>query len=113
MITIIGGKWTTYRKMAQDTLDLAIRYMHIPTKDCITERYQIHGSRKNPDFSDPLYVYGTDADEIRNLVASSPAMAEKLHPDYAYTVGEVTWLVRNEMPRTWRMYWPAVCVSYS
>ena len=47
-----------------------------------------------------LYVYGTDADEIRNLVASSPAMAEKLHPDYAYTVGEVTWLVRNEMPRT-------------
>ena len=100
LITIIGGKWTTYRKMAQDTLDLAIRYMHIPTKDCITERYQIHGSRKNPDFSDPLYVYGTDADEIRNLVASSPAMAEKLHPDYAYTVGEVTWLVRNEMPRT-------------
>ena len=77
LITIIGGKWTTYRKMAQDTLDLAIRYMHIPTKDCITERYQIHGSRKNPDFSDPLYVYGTDADEIRNLVASSPAMAEK------------------------------------
>lgn len=72
LITIIGGKWTTYRKMAQDTLDLAIRYMHIPTKDCITERYQIHGSRKNPDFSDPLYVYGTDADEIRNLVASSP-----------------------------------------
>lgn len=51
LITIIGGKWTTYRKMAQDTLDLAIRYMHIPTKDCITERYQIHGSRKNPDFS--------------------------------------------------------------
>ena len=100
LITIIGGKWTTYRKMAQDTLDLAIRYMHIPTKDCITERYQIHGSRNNPDFSDPLYVYGTDADEIRNLVASSPAMAEKLHPDYAYTVGEVTWLVRNEMPRT-------------
>ncbi|WP_455632202.1 glycerol-3-phosphate dehydrogenase/oxidase [Parabacteroides sp.] len=100
LITIIGGKWTTYRKMAQDTLDLAVRYMHVPAKACITERYQIHGSRKNPDFSDPLYVYGTDADEIRNLVASSPAMAEKLHPDYAYTVGEVTWLVRNEMPRT-------------
>ena len=33
-------------------------------------------------------------------MASPPAMAEKLHPDYAYTVGEVTWLVRNEMPRT-------------
>lgn len=100
LITIIGGKWTTYRKMAQDTLDLAIRHMHVPTKDCVTERFQIHGSREHPDFSDPLYVYGTDADEIRNLMASAPAMAERLHPDYAYTVGEVVWLVRNEMPRS-------------
>ena len=42
-------------------------------------------------------------------MASSPAMAEKLHPDYAYTVGEVTWLVRNEMPRTLEdVFGPAV-----
>lgn len=98
LITIIGGKWTTYRKMAQDTLDLAIRYMHVPTKDAVTETLQIHGAKPDPDFSDPLYMYGTDADEIKKLVASSPAMAGKLHPDYPYTVGEVTWLVRNEMP---------------
>lgn len=100
LITIIGGKWTTYRKMAQDTLDLAIRYMHIPTKECVTEAFMIHGNKKDPDFSDPLYVYGTDADEIRKLITSSSAMSEKLHPAYAYTVGEVTWLIRNEMPRT-------------
>lgn len=100
LITIIGGKWTTYRKMAQDTLDLAIRYMHIPTKECVTEAFMIHGNKKDPDFSDPLYVYGTDADEIRKLITSSAAMSEKLHPGYAYTVGEVTWLIRNEMPRT-------------
>lgn len=100
LITIIGGKWTTYRKMAQDTLDLAIRHMHVPTKDTVTETYQIHGARPDPDFTDPLYVYGTDADEIRRLIASSSVMGEKLHPDYMYTVGEVTWLIRNEMPRT-------------
>lgn len=98
LITIIGGKWTTYRKMAQDTLDLAIRYMHVPTKDAVTETLLIHGAQSNPDFSDPLYVYGTDADEIKKLVESSSEMAGKLHPDYPYTVGEVTWLVRNEMP---------------
>ena len=86
--------------MAQDTLDYAIRYMHVPTKDCVTERYPVHGSRPNPDFSDPLYVYGTDADEIRTLVASSPEMGEKLHPAYAFTRGEVVWIVRNEMVRT-------------
>lgn len=100
LITIIGGKWTTYRKMAQDTVDLAIRSMHIPTKECVTEAFMIHGNKKDPDFSDPLYVYGTDADEIRKLITSSAAMSEKLHPAYAYTVGEVTWLIRNEMPRT-------------
>jgi glycerol-3-phosphate dehydrogenase len=99
LISIIGGKWTTYRQMAQEALDFAIRHMHIPTRDCVTESYPIHGSRPHPDFSDPLYVYGSDADEIRSLIASSPAMAEKLHPRYAYTVGEVTWIIRNEMPR--------------
>jgi glycerol-3-phosphate dehydrogenase len=99
LISIIGGKWTTYRKMAQETLDFAIRHMHIPTHDCVTESCPIHGATPHPDFSDPLYVYGSDADEIRKLIASSPAMAEKLHPRYAYTVGEVTWIIRNEMPR--------------
>ncbi|MDR1200284.1 MAG: glycerol-3-phosphate dehydrogenase/oxidase [Tannerellaceae bacterium] len=99
LISIIGGKWTTYRKMAQETLDFAIRQLHIPTRDCVTEFYPIHGSKPHPDFSDPLYVYGSDADEIRNLITSAPGMAEKIHPKYAYTVGEVTWIVRNEMPR--------------
>lgn len=100
LITIIGGKWTTYRKMAQDTLDQAIRCLNIPTRDCITESYAIHGARSNPDFNDPLYVYGSDADKIRQLISSSPEMAEILHPEYAYTVGEVVWIIRNEMPRT-------------
>lgn len=100
LITIIGGKWTTYRKMAQDTLDYAIRYMHVPTRNCVTETFPVHGSGVTPDYSDPLYVYGTDADAIRQLVASAPEMGEKLHPRYAYTRGEVTWIIRNEMART-------------
>lgn len=100
LITIIGGKWTTYRKMAQDTLDYAIRYMHVPTRDCVTETFPVHGSGVTPDYSDPLYVYGTDADAIRQLVASAPEMGEKLHPRYAYTRGEVIWIIRNEMART-------------
>ena len=100
LISIIGGKWTTYRKMAQDTLDYAIRYMHVPTRDCVTESFPLHGACPDPDFSDPLYVYGTDTASIRDLIATSPAMAEKLHPDYGYTRGEVTWVIRNEMPRT-------------
>lgn len=100
LITIIGGKWTTYRKMAQDTLDYAIRYMHVPTRDCVTENHPVHGACPHPDFQDPLYVYGTDAAEIRALIASSPEMSERLHPEYAYTKGEIVWIIRNEMPLT-------------
>lgn len=100
LLTIIGGKWTTYRKMAQDTVDMALRHMDIPTHPCRTEDYPIHGSRPDPDFSDPLYVYGSDADEIRALTATSPEMQERLHPHYAYTVGEITWIIRHEMTQT-------------
>ncbi|MDH6358616.1 glycerol-3-phosphate dehydrogenase/oxidase [Parabacteroides sp. PF5-9] len=97
LITIIGGKWTTYRKMAQDTVDMAIKQMDVPQQSCVTENYPIHGARPNPDFTDPLYVYGTDADEIRKLTASSIDMQEKLHPAYSYTIGEICWIIRNEM----------------
>lgn len=100
LITIIGGKWTTYRKMAQDTLDYAIRYMHVPTRDCVTENHPVHGARPDPDFRDPLYVYGTDADQIRALIASSPEMSGRLHPGYGYTIGEIVWIIRHEMPLT-------------
>lgn len=104
LITIIGGKWTTYRKMAEDTVDWVVRYLPEasgltgrPIRGCVTASYPIHGSRPDPDYADPLYVYGTDADEIRALIASSPSMAERLHSRYPYTVGEATWVIRNEM----------------
>ncbi|WP_280743937.1 MULTISPECIES: glycerol-3-phosphate dehydrogenase/oxidase [unclassified Parabacteroides] len=97
LISIIGGKWTTYRRMAQETVDFAIRNMRISTHDCVTETYPIHGAKPNPNFSDPLYVYGTDADEIRELINSSPEMSERLHTHYPFTVGEVSWIIRNEM----------------
>ncbi|OCW93782.1 FAD-dependent oxidoreductase [Macellibacteroides sp. HH-ZS] len=100
LITIIGGKWTTYRKMAQDTIDLAYAKMHLKAPECVTETYKIHGCKENPDYNDPLYVYGTDAEEIRSFIASSPTLGEKLHPQYTYSVGEIIWIVRNEMALT-------------
>ena len=100
LITIIGGKWTTYRKMAQDTIDLAYARMHLMAPECVTETYKIHGCKENPDYNDPLYVYGTDAEEIRSFIASSPTLGEKLHPQYTYSVGEIIWIVRNEMALT-------------
>ena len=100
LVTIIGGKWTTYRRMAQDTVDYALKDSGLEPLPCKTAHYSIHGAKPDPDFKDPLYVYGSDAEDIRKLIASDAVYAEKLHKDYPYTKGEIAWIIRNEMPRT-------------
>jgi glycerol-3-phosphate dehydrogenase len=97
LITIIGGKWTTYRQMAEDTIDCALRNTDIPMKPCVTKDYKI---QEASDVPHRLLVYGKSAKDVERLIASSPEMGEKLHPNYDYTKGEVVWIVRNEMPRS-------------
>lgn len=97
LVTITGGKWTTYRKMAEDTVDRLIALNLLERRACVTEDFPIHGSRPDPDLSDHLYVYGSDISAIRALMASDAGMAARLHPRYGYTVAEVVWAVREEM----------------
>lgn len=99
LVTITGGKWTTYRRMAQDTIDKAIELGCLAPAKCVTQAYKIHGYRLNPDLKNHLYVYGSDMPAIEQLIASDPMMAQKLHPEYDYTVAEVVWAVREEMAR--------------
>lgn len=99
LITITGGKWTTHRRMAQDTVDKAISLGLLPERKCRTYNYKIHGWRPNPDLNDHMYVYGSDADHIRALANENPAFAEKLSDKFDYTVAEVIWAVREEMAR--------------
>ncbi len=100
LITITGGKWTTYRIMAEETVDLAIKKKNLPQKPCKTKNLKIHGHRENPDYNHWLYVYGSDQDEILRLQKENPDYAHKLIDDYDFTVGEVVWAIRNEMART-------------
>lgn len=100
LITIIGGKWTTYRKMAEDTVDLAQREAALSRRACATGDYKIHGATSGGAPTDHLSIYGTDAERIRQLAGSSPGLSERLHPDYPYTAGEIVWLIRNEMALT-------------
>ena len=90
LISIIGGKWTTYRRMAQDTVDLALKHAPLEKRNCVTEKYPIHGARPNPDFSDPLYVDGTDADMSRAFIAANPGYEVPLLVGYPFTKGEIT-----------------------
>lgn len=102
LITITGGKWTTYRKIAEDIINKAITTHQLPQKKCVTPHLSIHGNKKNnaTDFENHLSIYGTDSQDILQLQENEPRLKEKLHPDYNYTLAEVIWAIRNEMATT-------------
>jgi glycerol-3-phosphate dehydrogenase len=100
MITISGGKWTTYRHMAEDCVDQAATLAHLPEKPCVTSQLHIHGFEPNADKFGSLRVYGADAPAIRQLMEADAALAQPLHPDLPYTGAEVVWAARQEMART-------------
>ena len=99
LITITGGKWTTYRRMAEETVDLAIKEAGITPKACQTEHLAIHGCENATD-ENYLNIYGSDRKAIEGLINQSPELAQKLHPNFPYTHAEVVWSVRNEMAET-------------
>lgn len=100
MVTITGGKWTTYRDMAEDAVNRVISVCRLPKKPCKTEDILIHGYMEDVDRSNFSYVYGSDYPKIEKLAQETPEYAEKLHPDYDYTVAEVIWGIREEMAMT-------------
>lgn len=98
LITITGGKWTTYRKMAEDTINKAIVVGALPKRNCLTEGLQIHGytDLKN----DYRAIYGADSIRIGRLESDHPDWALPLLKGEPYTVSEVIWAVRYEMARS-------------
>jgi glycerol-3-phosphate dehydrogenase len=100
MVTITGGKWTSYRLMAEDTVDRAIALGQLEDKKCVTKSMPIHGYRPNPDLADHMYIYGSDIEAIKALAKENSALSEKLSAKYDYTAAEVVWAVREEMARS-------------
>jgi glycerol-3-phosphate dehydrogenase len=74
LLTIAGGKWTTYRKMAEDAINQATKIANLEKKICQTKDLQIYQTPKNS--------------------------GEKLDENLPYTVEDVREAVRNEMART-------------
>ncbi|MGC1632789.1 MAG: glycerol-3-phosphate dehydrogenase/oxidase [Gelidibacter sp.] len=100
LITITGGKWTTYRRMAQDTMKKVIALGKLPYTVCLTKHLSIHGANGSADDTNHLYIYGTDQKFIKQLIMESPELGEKLHPRLEFLKAEVVWAVTNEMART-------------
>jgi glycerol-3-phosphate dehydrogenase len=117
LITITGGKWTTYRRMAEDTVNKAIQRSGLPDRACVTETLMIHGApggggggsgggsggalrAPGGTGGETLQIYGTDAEHILALAASNPQWGEPLHPRLPYIQAEIVWAAREELCMT-------------
>jgi len=100
LVTVIGGKWTTYRKMGEDVVDKALIAARLPQKDCVTKDLPIHGFITNANRHDFLHVYGSDLRPMEELLFQNPDMSERLHTNLPFREIEVVWAIRKEMART-------------
>ena len=95
LITICGGKWTTYRHMAEDCVNQAATLARLPERPCVTGDLNIHGFHPASGEFGSSWMYGSDAALVRELGESEP-----LDSRLPYTGAEVIWAVRHEMART-------------
>jgi glycerol-3-phosphate dehydrogenase len=102
LVTISGGKWTTYRKMGQDTIDRAAMVGGLEEHRSITEDLHLHGWTQATDPSSPMSVYGSEADDVLAVCGSdaSERLSDPLHASLPYLRGEIVWATRHEMART-------------
>ena len=102
LVTMTGGKWTTYRQMAEDCIDRTIESVGFTSRPSTTHEMRLHGSRSETTAISPsrFQVYGTDGPLIEQLIAECPELGARLHPDLSLCGAEVVWAVRNEWART-------------
>ena len=98
LFTILGGKWTTYRKMGEDLVDRVEKEMKWPHKATRTASLPVHGSAAATDWNDPFYFYGSDKPALEGRINGSAGqwLSEKLKIHKA----QVQWAVEYEMART-------------
>ena len=103
LVTITGGKWTTYRHMGEDCINHAEQVAGNEHRPSRTAELSLHGNSQDPSlFNAPehMAVYGSDRPEIEKRASQNPALAETLDPSLPYLMAEVDWAVENEMART-------------
>ncbi|MEN8201637.1 MAG: glycerol-3-phosphate dehydrogenase/oxidase [Bacteroidota bacterium] len=100
LISLTGGKWTTYRKMGEDVVDKAASSAGLPRKMSITSNLKIHGYEKSTDMKEPLYWYGSDMKDLKKMIRKDPEMGEVLSEKLHIYKVQVIWAAREEMART-------------
>jgi glycerol-3-phosphate dehydrogenase len=101
LISVIGGKWTTYRKMAEDAVDYAVMVGELPERKCLTHHLPVHGYQDATGLTaDPLSVYGQDRSQIEDIGHETFGDNQYLSESLGIKKAQVIWAVREEMART-------------
>jgi glycerol-3-phosphate dehydrogenase len=100
LLTIAGGKWTTYRHMAEDCVNHAATLARLAEKPCVTRNLNVHGFHRQSGNFGALSVYGSDALLIQDLIRAEPSLSTPLHSALPHCRAEVVWAARTEMART-------------
>ena len=100
LVTTTGGKWTTCRKMGQDTVNAAARWAGLPTRPSRTQDLPLHGWTKGLEANARWGAYGADLTRLRALLEENVEWSRQLHLRLPYFAGEVIWAIRHEMART-------------
>jgi glycerol-3-phosphate dehydrogenase len=97
LLSIVGGKWTTYRRMAEETIDRAIKAGMLEKRKCVTSELKL-ANADQVGTKGRLRIYGDQAPEIEKLIQANPELGIPLDPRLPYTKAELIWICRNEMP---------------
>lgn len=102
LITVTGGKWTTYRRMGQDTINRACDVAKLPKAPSRTLELKIHGWTMDApeNASEWERVYGSDLAMVRGLSSDGIDLDAPLHPRLPFKARDVVWSARYEMART-------------
>lgn len=99
LVTVTGGKWTTYRRMGEDVMNRAIEAVRLDPRPSQTLNLLVHGWSEDPPARPGWAVYGADGESLNRLVAQEPALGEPLHARLPCAGAEVVWAAREEMAR--------------
>jgi glycerol-3-phosphate dehydrogenase len=109
LVTVTGGKLTTYRRMAADTVDAVVGRLGLRTRRCRTKRLRLVGGdgldppvpSLEPSEHEHLAArYGSEADDVVALVTRDPALGAPLVPGLPYLRAEAVFAARHEMARS-------------
>ena len=99
LVSIIGGKWTTYREMGEDAINKLAKLAQLPRKKSITETLHIHGYKEQINLENPLCFYGSDKEKIEALIKKEPELGEWVSENLKINKAQVVWAVNNEYAR--------------